>query len=293
MKAKKSVLAALAFLLLVLLLMPTSYASPSEEFYQRNGDIFDSWNVCRTRAGGSDGFLKLSSSGLDPLIARESLGDNIGLAWELGREFAREYPDINQRAEKIFYFVRNRVIYTSDSDQFGLGEFAQNADEVAGAIAEDGLAKGDCEDSAILLAVMYKAAGYRSAVVLAPGHLAALVYLPEYRKAARVLQIAGEEGWLWVEATGRTNPFGWLPEQYADAELVVREVTIETIDEQEPSAEEATMVTQSSGGYTTGIFFFLVEREDASLPGGGSGVYLRRVHSLLLVRFGKLLTFKW
>ena len=119
-----------------------------------------------------------------------------------------------------------------------------------------GSAGGDCEDSAILLAVMYKAAGYRSAVVLAPGHLAALVYLPEYRKAARVLQVAGEEGWVWTEPTGRTNPFGWLPEQYAGDRLVVREITVEAIDEGEPSAGAATMVTRSPGDSATGLFWF-------------------------------------
>ncbi|HEX78388.1 MAG TPA: transglutaminase domain-containing protein [Dehalococcoidia bacterium] len=254
MKAKKAILAAFAPLLLGLLMASPSHASPSERFYQRDGHIFDSWNVCRTRAEGSDGFLKLSRRGFDPLIAKESLGDNIDLAWELGREFARKYPDPHQRAESIFYFVRNKVIYTSDADQFGFRDFAQNADEVAEAIAEKGLALGDCEDSAILLAVMYKAAGYRSAVVLAPGHLATLVYLPGYRKAARVLQIAGEEGWVWTEPTGRTNPFGWLPERYAAAQLVAREITMEAIAEREPSAATATTVTKSSGD--SGARFF-------------------------------------
>ena len=240
-------MAALALILLALIVASPCFATASENFYERDGEIFDDWNICRTRAVGPSGFLRISPSGFDPVIARESLGDNVHTAWELGLEFVQAYPDVSQRAEQIFFFVRNRVDYTSDPDRFGLPEFAVNADEIAQDISDHALARGDCEDSAVLLAVMYKAAGYRSALVLAPSHIAALVYLPEYRNAARVLQVAGEEGWVWAEATGRTNPLGWLPEEFLGEDLLVRELTIEDIDAGEPSGAEATTVTRSAG----------------------------------------------
>ena len=154
----------------------------------------------------------------------ESLEDNIGGAWRLGVAFARKYPDRSQRAEQIFYFVRDHVKYTSDNEQFGTREFARNADEMVKTIEMTGIAKGDCEDSTILLAILYKAAGFRSAVVLMPGHVATLVYLPEYRKAARKLTLAGEPGWVWAEATGGTNQFGWVPDGLLTDELLGVEV---------------------------------------------------------------------
>ena len=86
------------------------------------------------------------------------------------------------------------MVYTSDNDQFGNDEFAQNADEVAATIQKSGVAHGDCEDSGVLLAVMYMAAGYRSAIAVMPGHVATLVYLPEYKKATR-MPLSSQSPW--------------------------------------------------------------------------------------------------
>ncbi|MDP6495980.1 MAG: transglutaminase domain-containing protein, partial [Dehalococcoidia bacterium] len=181
MPLRKMLLPSLLVITIVICVPSLTNASPSEQFYTRGRHIYDDWGISRTKSAGADGFLALTSLGFDPVITRESLGENIDVAWQLGEAFARKYPDRKQRAEQIFYFVRDRIDYISDADLFGMGEFAQNADEVAEIIADEGKAQGDCEDSAILLAVMYKAAGYRSAMVLMPGHVATLVFLPEHR----------------------------------------------------------------------------------------------------------------
>ena len=240
---------------------PTS-ASPSERFYQRQGHIHDDWGILRTTVAGPDGFLGLVSNDFNPVITQESLGDNIDIAWQLGKEFAQRYPDGNQRAEQIFYFVRDRVVYVSDQDQFGEREFAQNADEVAGTIVDNGKAQGDCEDSAILLAVMYKAAGLRSAMVLMPGHVATLVFLPEYTKAHRMMILAGEKGWVWGEATGATNPFGWVPEGILSDEMIAKEVKIDQLGNQSGGPDAVSVVrgsigTSSGSTSATGLLSFL------------------------------------
>ncbi len=223
------------------LLMPSlAYAFPSDEFYRRDQDIFDEWGVSRTRHKKADGFLGRTSTDLNPMVVQESIGENADLAWQLGEEFAQKYPDRNQRAEQIFYFVRDRVVYTSDADQFGRDEFAQNADEVVDTILASGVAKGDCEDSSVLLAVMYKAAGYRSAIALMPGHVATLVYLPEYEKVTRVINVAGENGWVWAEATMGTNPFGWVPESVASKGVIAKEVIETQLQRQEVGLPDAT-----------------------------------------------------
>ncbi len=238
----KAALAALLIVLAVGLIAPSLVgAAASEQFVRMGRDIVDDWGVVRTRASGANGFLGVTSTSFDPIIARESLGERAELAWQLGEEFARNYPDRNQRAERIFSYVRDRVAYTSDSDQFGTPEFAQNADEVAATIVDHGSALGDCEDSAVLLAVMYKAAGYRSAMVLMPGHVATLVHLPEYKKAARKLSLAGEGGWVWAEATGATNPFGWVPESLISGQIVASEVMAGALEVQRDATSATTV----------------------------------------------------
>lgn len=221
-KHLKAVLLAIA--VFVAIMPATAFAIPSMNFYEQDGGVYDDWNVCRTSCAGEDGFFQVSETSFCPIILGESLGGNAGRAYELGQQFAQEYPDFNQRAEKIFAYARDRVRYTPDKDTFGHREFAQNADELAVAIDDEGIARGDCEDYAILLAAMYKGAGFRSAIVLAPAHAAALVYLPGYKRANRILFFKGEEGWVWAEATGGNNPLGWMPESHMGVELVIYEV---------------------------------------------------------------------
>ena len=238
-------------LILVLVTPVAALAISSENFYEEKDEVFDEWDLCRTRSWNQDGFFQVvSGTEFRPAIVFESLGDNAGIAYRLGQEFAQDYPDFHQRAERIFAFARDKVSYRPDAEQFGFGEFAQNADELATTIAHEGFAYGDCEDYAILLAVMYKGAGYRSAAVLAPEHAAVLVHLPEYKKASRSLSLDGESGWVWAEATGGNNPLGWLPERYMGAQLAAYEVTDEAIA-LAPSGKSSTVVTPK--GDSTGI----------------------------------------
>jgi hypothetical protein len=225
---KVGVLLGLIFVLLAVV-ATAGYASafPSVGFYERSGDIFDDWEICRTRAFGEDGFYQITDIGFRPVIAFQSLGEEADLAYSLGEQIAAKYPDPVQRAEAVFHFVRDRVEYTPDVEQTGDEEFAQNADELAIAIVEDGIGYGDCEDVAVLLAVMYKAAGFRSAIALVREHTAVLVYLPEYSKATAFCELEGELGWVWAEATGRNNPLGWVPDQYRGTEMAAYEISAE------------------------------------------------------------------
>lgn len=251
MRRQKILLILCIAVLVQLMVVPLCLADPSSDFYREDGGVFDDWHICRTSAQGEDGFFQLTEAGFRPVIAFESLGQYAETAYSLGGEFVDKYPDPHQRAEQIFYSVRDRVRYLPDSDQFGFSEFAQNADELANAIEQKGFAWGDCEDSAVLLAVMYKGAGYRSAVVLSvdPGHAAAIVYLPDYQKANTVLTLNGESGWIWAEATGRNNPFGWFPEQFVTAELAAYEISAEPIAVSEPPSGAEPAVTR--GGVNT------------------------------------------
>jgi predicted transglutaminase-like cysteine proteinase len=205
-----------------------AWAFPSEGFHEIDSNIFDDWKICRTSASGEDGYYQITETGFRPVIAFESLGEEADVAYSLGEQIANEYPDTLQRAEAVFEFVRDRVRYTSDIDEFGSEEFAQNADELAATIAEDGSGKGDCEDMAVLLAVMYKAAGFRSAIMLLSDHTAVLVYLPDYNQATAFFELNGETGWVWAEATGRNNPLGWAPDEYLDMEIPAYEILAET-----------------------------------------------------------------
>lgn len=245
------------FIVVLIPLVPVyvCFASPSGDFYDEGGDIFDDWQVCRTRPNGEDGYLReiyidsgWPPSQFQPVITFESLGDYVDIAYPWGEEFAEGYPDPYQRAEMIFYFVRDKVQYVPDIDQFGFGEFAQNADELANTIQEEGFASGDCEDMAILLAVMYKGAGHRVAIVDCPGHVGVIVYLPGYQKANVVFELHGEPGWVWAEATGGTNPFGWFPEGQLGGPLLAYEISAEPISPWEPPTEEPPGPAVIGGG---------------------------------------------
>jgi len=226
-------------------------ATASADFHEVDGEVFDDWGIFRTRAVGEDGFYQLSKTTFRPVITFESLGEESALAYSLGEQIASQYPNQIKRAEAIFRFVRDRVKYTSDADQFGYDEFALNADELAITIDQNGVGYGDCEDSAVLLAVMYKGAGYRSAIALGPGHTAALVYLPDYNKAAAVFELDGEPGWVWAEATGKNNPLGWVPKEFINTQIAAYEIGEETVVRQEPAAEPATAITPQTGGTTS------------------------------------------
>ena len=209
------------FIGIVIVLLATLSASqeclawPSVEFHEEDEGIFDDWHICRTSMLGDDGFLQVKKTGTKvsfrPVIALESLGEYVDVAYELGEQFAEKYPDQNQRAKKIFEFVRDNIQYTTDIDQFDMPEYAHNADEMAGILHEKGTASADCEEYALLLAVMYQGAGYRSGIVLCPGHTAAILHLPKYEKANMSFTLNGAPGWIWLEATGNNNPFGWFP----------------------------------------------------------------------------------
>ncbi|MFC1993255.1 transglutaminase domain-containing protein [Chloroflexota bacterium] len=255
---KNNILLVLIFLLVVGL-ATTSYvsASPSSGFHEISGDVFDDWEICRTRAFGEDGFYQISEAGFRPVIVFESLGENAGLAYEFGAQMASKYPDETQRAEAIFHFVRDSVNYTSDTDQFKYDEFAQNADELAATIGRNGVGYGDCEDSTVLLAVMYKGAGYRSGIAVGEGHTAALVYLPDYDKSAAVFRLEGEPGWVWAEATGKKNPLGWVSKEFINVELTAYEIEAEAIAQAEPSAAPSTAVAQAGGGTPSFPFPFI------------------------------------
>ena len=247
-------------LVMVAGLAATSYvsATPSAGFTEMDGDIFDSWGICRTSAAGEDGFYQMSETAFRPVIAFESLGESAALAYSLGEQIARKYPDQLQRAEAVFCFVRDRVNYTPDIDQFPYEEFAQNADELATFIDQNGVGYGDCEDSTVLLAVMYKGAGYRSAIMVGSGHTAALVYLPDYKEATVIFELAGESGWVWAEATGKNNSLGWVPKELINAKLAAYEISTEAIAPVKPSAVPPTaIIAQTGGGASAQPFSFI------------------------------------
>ncbi len=230
-------------------LATTGYVSAgsSTGFYEKSDGVYDDWGVCRTTPHGENGYYQVSETSFRPIIAFESLGEEIAEAYALGGEIAQKYPDEFQRAEAIFYFVRDRVDYTTDEDQFNYKEFAQNADEVALAIQKSGTGYGDCEDSAVLLAVMYRGAGYRSAIVVGKSHTACLVYLPGYDKASVVFELDGEPGWVWAEATGRNNPFGWTSKEFIDVNLASYEIADEVLRPAGIPKAPAKAVAKSGG----------------------------------------------
>ena len=261
---RKPLALTLAFLIMafhVAMSSQTALSKPSSYFTEVNGEVFDEWGICRTSAFGERGYFRVvevdGEVDFKPIIAYESLGRLADIAYQLGAMFAEKYSDKYQLAEAIFDYVKQHVRYTPDVDQFNYEEFALNADELAKALVERGIGYGDCEDYALLLAIMFKGAGLRSAIVLAPGHAATLVYLPGYDEANVVWKLNGEEGWVWAEATSRRNRLGWTPLEFTDCYLLAYEVVKGELKAmpQEKAAVMEVAEYRGGGGFHMPPFF--------------------------------------
>jgi hypothetical protein len=214
----------LKYLLLVLalcmILLPIGRARgiPSSGFTTKNGEWYDSFGIDRNQYDGSHGYL--------PNMAYETLNANRELAYSIGAWFQDNYPSTTARAKAILQYVQTWTEYGYDSDNVvkdgvSQDEWAWNADEMAHKFNETTGVKavGDCEDMAFLCATIYTGAGIDAAIVDAPGHVACLIWLPEFSNADNYLDLPNDNrgsGWIWVEATGSTNPLGWTPQDYTD-----------------------------------------------------------------------------
>jgi hypothetical protein len=213
------------FLLTLTYSLNIAYAIPSggvypPEFAYRNGYWYDSWDYNRNYYGGIDGFL--------PNVAYESLRSDKELAYDIGAWFKENYDNKVDRAEAILNYVQERTDYGYDEDNVFMDGIAQeerawNADEMAHRFNEtiNSVAIGDCEDMAFLCATLYIASNIEVALVDAPGHVALLIWLPEYDNANYYWDIPNDGrdyGWIWVEATGEANPLGWTPPDFSDGD---------------------------------------------------------------------------
>lgn len=196
------------------------FALPSSNFTKSNGYWFDDWDINRNYYAGHSGYL--------PNIAYETLDENQELAFSIGESFKENYPTKTTRAVAILRYVQKWTEYGYDEEnvfQEGVAqdEWAWNADEMAHAFNETRgiVATGDCEDIAFLCATIYRGAGFDVAIIDAPGHVALLIWLPEFANADNYWNIPNDNrgaGWIWVEATGNANPLGWTPPDYENGE---------------------------------------------------------------------------
>lgn len=195
----------------------SSFTSESEQGYVH---WYDNWGIDRTDYSGTHGYL--------PNLANETLGENKELAYSIGQSFQTKYPVKTERAVAILKFVQRWTEYGYDSDNVVMNgvaqdEWAWNADEMAHAFNETTgtVAIGDCEDMAFLCGTIYVGAGFDVAIIDAPGHCALLIWLPEFSNANSYWDIPNDNrdaGWIWVEATGSSNPLGWTPPDFKDGE---------------------------------------------------------------------------
>jgi hypothetical protein len=201
-------------------LIKITSAFPASSFNKQYGDWYDNWGIDRNDAG-IDGEVP----GYLPNLAYETLGDNKELAYSIRESFQDNYQSKTDMAVAILKYVQTWTEYGYDSDNFirndvPQDEWAQNADEFAHAFNQTTGVKaiGDCEDMAFLCCTIYVGAGFDVAVIDAIDHCALLIWLPEFSNANMYWDIGDSRGagWIWVEATGGSNPLGWTPDDYQD-----------------------------------------------------------------------------
>ena len=205
-------------LLCILFVVPNQIARgiPASEFTLQEGDWYDNFGIDRNYYAGPHGYL--------PNLATETLNENKELAYSIGERFQSDYAGKTERAVAILKYVQRWTEYGYDSDNVvrrGVPqeEWAWNADEMAHAFNETTgvTAIGDCEDMAFLCGTIYVGAGFDAAIVDAEDHAALLIWLPEFSNADVYWDLTNDDreaGWIWVEATGSSNPLGWTPPDF-------------------------------------------------------------------------------
>jgi hypothetical protein len=247
-------------------LIKTASGFPASSFSQQNGDWYDNWGIDRNNAG-TNGDLP----GYLPNLASETLGNNKELAYSIGEWFQNNYPSKTDRAVAILKYVQKWTEYGYDSDNVirdgvAQDEWAWNADEMAHAFNETTGIKaiGDCEDMAFLCSTIYLAAGFDVVLVSPTGHVALMIWLPEYSNANYYWDIndGRGEGWIWVEATGENNPLGWTPPDFSDGNFEVYSLGSSTGSStisnvyyvpQDPQAQDDVTVTVSVSAQSSSI----------------------------------------
>jgi hypothetical protein len=244
----------------ILALGQTVRGFPASSFNLQNGDWYDNFGINRNNYAGTHGYL--------PNLATETLNENKERAYSIGESFQANYPSSTERAVAILKYVQLWTEYGYDSDNVirdGVAqeEWAWNADEMANAFSETtGIkAVGDCEDMAFLCGTIYVGAGFDAAIVDAPDHVALLIWLPEFSNANNYWDIANDNrdaGWIWVEATGSSNPLGWTPPDFEDGGWTAYSIgSLEFVAEPEPS--QTTWSSINLDFLVTVVFmFFLV-----------------------------------
>ena len=253
----------LLFLLLffapVVALNKTANGFPANSFTLQDGDWYDNWGIDRNYYGGPHGYL--------PSLASETLGENKELAYSIGERFQNNYPGKVERATAILKYVQKWTEYGYDSDNVirdGVpqDEWAWNADEMAHAFNETtgAIAIGDCEDMAFLCGTIYVGAGFDAAIIDATDHVALLIWLPEFSNANSYWDIPNDDrdaGWIWVEATGSSNPLGWTPPDFEDGGWTAYPIgSLEFVAEPEPS--QSTSSDSEMLGIIIAIIFFVI-----------------------------------
>jgi hypothetical protein len=224
----------------------TAQGIPASSFTKEGRyDWYDNWGIYRTYYGGPNGFL--------PNLASETLGENKELAFSIGEKFQENYHSKTDRAVAILKYVQRWTEYGYDSDNvFRNGvaqeEWAWNADEMAHAFNEATGVKaiGDCEDLAFLCGTIYVGAGIDAAIVDAPEHVALVIWLPEFSNANKYWNIPNDDrdaGWIWVEATGESNPLGWTPPDFKDGGWTAYPIgPLDFIPEAQPGSSQPTLI---------------------------------------------------
>jgi hypothetical protein len=227
-------------------LNPTARGFPASSFTKEGRyDWYDNWGIYRTYYGGPNGFL--------PNLASETLGENKELAFGIGQRFQEKYTSKTDRAVAILKFVQRWTEYGYDSDNvFRNGvaqdEWAWNADEMAHAFNEvTGVtAIGDCEDMAFLCGTIYVGAGIDAAIVDAFEHVALVIWLPEFSNANKYWDIPNDDrdaGWIWVEATGESNPLGWTPPEFKSGGWTAYPIgSLDFVPEPQPGPSQPTLL---------------------------------------------------
>jgi len=134
-------------------------------------------------------FTSHNSDELNTVVS-ESSGTIKQIANRIASDSCRKSDPVCQ-SKALYYFVRDQINYVSD---------AQFHDKLENPLVTLKTGGADCEDMAVLVAVLEKAIGNDARIVFIPGHAYAQVKIPDYK-----------DKWLNIETTCKTCGFNQMP----------------------------------------------------------------------------------
>ena len=140
---------------------------------------------------------------------------NTGAVKNKVNEIISDKTTDEEKAEEIYYWVRNQIRYEDSEMGFLTGYKPHSAAEVLN------YKFGDCKDHSILLISMLEAAGITAYPVLVSDDVINMDAPTPYEFYHSIVAVPNGSGYIWLDPTCKYCPYGFISEEEQDANVLM------------------------------------------------------------------------